>query len=59
MLSRTFLYVVSDIFTPGWQKKVRQITFEFVEAMKERKNENDIMDGETPDTLPVSYDIYW
>ena len=39
-LAQGILYVVTDIFTPGWQKQVRLITFEFVEAMKKA---NDIM----------------
>ena len=28
-------YILAEIFTPAWKRDVRQITYQFVEAMRE------------------------
>ena len=32
-------YILTDLFSPAWQKNVRQITYEVMEAMREASQE--------------------
>ena len=33
-------YILAEISTPAWQRDVRQITYQFVEAMREAEKAN-------------------
>ena len=38
VLIQTIWHFIVEISLPSWQKKVRNITYEVIEAMKEKKN---------------------
>ena len=43
VLIHTIWHVITELSLPSWQKEVRNITFEVIEAMKEaKKNETSV-----------------
>ena len=41
VLIHTICHVIAELSLPAWQKEVRDITYEVIEAMKEAKKKNE------------------